>query len=357
MPPAHRIGLLCIAVLAAAPTTADDREADFDTAFGDYRSALAEKRYSAAADAAAAAMRTGSELFAADARRLATLAYNLGHALSEAGRDAEAYATLRTAGRDLREAFGEDAIEVAHAELAMAKSAPKRRKSLRHFENALGIALLHHGEDSPFVANVRLMAGMRLAGREGLAHLREAARNYERSGDAARHAVARFWMGKGLMARDRPDQAAEHFEASVALVDQSDAAAPRHRRLKLMAHANLIELYEEAGQRQLATRHCLAIGRATPWGGKADYQPLYKAQPMYPRSEWERKDEGDVLVAFTVDENGFTRNPTVVESDGGELFERSALAAVAKFRYAPRFVDGKPVAVPDVLNRILFRIR
>ena len=38
-------------------------------------------------------------------------------------------------------------------------------------------------------------------------------------------------------------------------------------------------------------------------------------------------------------------------------FEKEALAAVERFRYAPRFEDGEPVAVEGVKTRITFEIR
>ena len=87
--------------------------------------------------AAEAAKKLGEELFVGDARRRAALAYNLGHAQGEARRHATAYETLRDARRQLGSAFGEDAIEVAYAELALGKSAPRRGKSLRHRHQAL----------------------------------------------------------------------------------------------------------------------------------------------------------------------------------------------------------------------------
>ena len=60
---------------------------------------------------------------------------------------------------------------------------------------------------------------------------------------------------------------------------------------------------------------------------------------------------------FTVDEMGFVRKPTVVDSKGGKVFHRPALEAAKEFRYAPRFVDGKAVPVPEVRNRIVFMMR
>ena len=65
---------------------------------------------------------------------------------------------------------------------------------------------------------------------------------------------------------------------------------------------------------------------------------------------------------------GFVRDPSVVRSGvdrergaaGSEYvgdFEAAAIEAAKKFRYAPKFVDGKPVTVDDVKNMIFFEMR
>ena len=63
---------------------------------------------------------------------------------------------------------------------------------------------------------------------------------------------------------------------------------------------------------------------------------------------------------FAVDEMGFVREPKVIDSkpegDIGWSLQAAAVAAAEGFRYAPRFVDGKPVAVDGVRNRIVFEI-
>ncbi len=135
----------------------------------------------------------------------------------------------------------------------------------------------------------------------------------------------------------------------------------------LMARANLVDAYEHLGESERATEHCLAIGQTTPWGGTADYQPLFKRPPTYPRAAQVRGLEGYVLLAFTVDKKGFVRDPSVVDSRvrghgtaGREYvgeFEAAAIEAARKFRYAPKFVDGNPVTVDDVRNLIKFELR
>jgi len=69
---------------------------------------------------------------------------------------------------------------------------------------------------------------------------------------------------------------------------------------------------------------------------------------------------GYVIVRFTVDETGRVKDPVVVESYSdkgkGEWFHHAALEAVRKFRFIPRYVDGKPTSTPGVQQRLTFAI-
>lgn len=38
------------------------------------------------------------------------------------------------------------------------------------------------------------------------------------------------------------------------------------------------------------------------------------------------------------------------------MFDKAALAAVAKFKYKPRIVDGRPIATSGVKNMITFEL-
>lgn len=84
-----------------------------------------------------------------------------------------------------------------------------------------------------------------------------------------------------------------------------------------------------------------------------DYLPIVKVAPIYPRRALSRGIEGHVIVEFTVTRAGTVRDPVVVESTSS-VFERAALAAVLKFKYKPRVVDGEPIEVAGVRNKITF---
>lgn len=85
-----------------------------------------------------------------------------------------------------------------------------------------------------------------------------------------------------------------------------------------------------------------------------DYLPIVKVAPVYPRRALEREIEGYVIVEFTVTKTGAVKDPHVIESDPPSVFDKAALAAALKFKYKPRIVNGEPIEVEGVLNKITF---
>lgn len=92
----------------------------------------------------------------------------------------------------------------------------------------------------------------------------------------------------------------------------------------------------------------------TPSDG--EYLPIVKVQPVYPRRALSRGVEGYVIVEFTVTRAGTTRDLRVVESQPKGVFDKAALKAAEKFKYKPRVLDGEPIEVPGVQNKITFKI-
>lgn len=86
-----------------------------------------------------------------------------------------------------------------------------------------------------------------------------------------------------------------------------------------------------------------------------EYLPIVKVAPVYPMRALQRRLEGYVVVEFVVTASGNVRDVTVVESSE-TLFEQAAIDAATKFRYKPRVVDGEPVEVVGVQNRITFKL-
>ena len=116
-------------------------------------------------------------------------------------------------------------------------------------------------------------------------------------------------------------------------------------------------------EQQRLTQERLAAQRAQPAAPAAapafdsrQYQPLSKEAPDYPERALDKNIEGDCSVEYTVNIQGRVENPKVL--DGCHpLFMRPSLAAANTFRYQPRIVEGKAVAVPAVRNTFHYRIK
>lgn len=335
--------------LALAVGVGADMRQDFNVAYQAYREAMAGGRYDAALEPAAKVRELGETLYADDLSGMATLVFNHGFVLGKLKRHDEAYPILKEARKLMRAAFGNGAKEMLNVEMALLASAPP--SGVRHYmEEALELAGMHHGGNSKLTADIKLQGALRLWGKDAISLLEEASAGYQAAGDANAHAVAQFWIGKKHFVRRDYAKVPKPLNAAIE-------ALPERHQLALMARAHLVEVYEGLGQSDRATEHCLAIGRTRPWTGNADYKPLFKRPPEYPRSALTRDAEGMVLLEFTVDEMGFVRDPKVVDSKGLKAFHEPALEAARGFRYAPRFVDGKAVAVSEVRNRIIFEMR
>lgn len=174
--------------------------------------------------------------------------------------------------------------------------------------------------------------------------------------------LAHHLAGRLVFAQRDYEEAIEYFERSTtALAPDGVSRNPAG----LSAYAFLVQSYSELGDEDKATEYCLEIGRSTPAQANADYEPIYRIPPRYPRSAASQGIEGWVVLEFTVDEQGFVRNPVAIDSefsknDRPARTERAmintAIDAVNKFRYAPRFEDGEAVATHGVKNRFSFEL-
>ena len=88
-----------------------------------------------------------------------------------------------------------------------------------------------------------------------------------------------------------------------------------------------------------------------------EYLPIVKVTPKYPSRAASQGIEGYVLLRFTVTGTGAVKNPEVVDSAPPGIFDRAAREAALKFKYKPRVVNGSPIEVSGVLNRITFSLQ
>lgn len=125
---------------------------------------------------------------------------------------------------------------------------------------------------------------------------------------------------------------------------EMDQATPNAEKISVAAMPVTTDISMTAGGISLAP-------------GDAEYLPIVKVAPVYPKRALQRGIEGYVLLEFTVTRQGTTRDIKVIESDpASTIFHRAAISAASKFKYKPRTEDGKAIEVPGVLNKIIFKL-
>lgn len=127
-----------------------------------------------------------------------------------------------------------------------------------------------------------------------------------------------------------------------------DAPKPQNDNIDPSADAISVAQVPISAELDISSSFGLAVS-------DGDYLPIVKVSPIYPRRALQRGIEGHVIVEFTVTRQGTVRDPFVVESTSS-LLEKAALEAVLKFKYKPKVVDGEPVEVAGVQNKITFRL-
>jgi TonB family protein len=123
----------------------------------------------------------------------------------------------------------------------------------------------------------------------------------------------------------------------------------------MITHGFLVEVYERLGENKQSTRHCLAIGRMTPVFDTQNTFPVYRVPPEYPSALAKMGREGWALVEFTISPMGFVENPVIIEASN-EGFNNASLEAIKKWRYAPKFVEGKTVPMAGVRTVIRYQM-
>ena len=87
-----------------------------------------------------------------------------------------------------------------------------------------------------------------------------------------------------------------------------------------------------------------------------DPEPIYRPNPDYPERALRFKREGVVELEFSIAVDGSVRDIRVLSSQPEGLFDRAAITALGKWRYAPQLVNGAAVERPKVRLRLVFKL-
>ncbi len=362
------IGVLLLSLLSTAVFAVDSASEespttdDFKNVYAEYQRFSEEGKWRESLVHAYRSYEIGKTLFGESSKNTASLAYNYGLNLMALRRNEQAEEIFRETLSMYEGIYGEKSKELIPVLMDLGHSMAKPYKEAnqkKYYNRALRLTEENYGEESVNYGQRSIEAGVvLLSGANSILakyYLYKGHKILEKNlGETApRVGYAAFNIGKfELATRDYEDAI---LYLNKALASFSAPEEPLNT-MELATHGFLVEAYEKLEEQDLATKHCLAIGRMTPITSVQDYQPLVKISPKYPASALRKNQEGYVTLEYEVDDSGFVRNPEVVALSGPESFVDVAIKAAEKFRYAPGFKDGKAIATAGVRNRFVFKI-
>lgn len=375
-----KILVVGLSILLAQSGFAQDQDKveAFNAAWQTYAAAHESGDIHATVEAAREVLVAGKAALPEDDTRIPVLVQNYGSALLDAGKTDMAREQLEVALTMLEQEFGEDSVELISTLSLLADArggVGNEYRQLQLYKRALRISAKHHGDKSAEYGDLAFRAARSIYDRSrsqaGKKYMDAAHEIFlAEYGEADwRVGLTNFYLGKMRFSRKQYKQAAEYLEAALpSFSGDSDNI----KSLRLVTRALLVQTYESRGKSELATPHCVAIGSESQFSPNQDYKPIFRLAPRYPSEMLARGVEGFVDLSFTIDENGFVKDPVVIQSvpdkrrpgssikrrgsAEDESFEAAAAEVIKRFRYAPRFVDGEPVAVEGVKTRISFQL-
>lgn len=352
---------LAMTWLATTPALAG-KNADFNAAYREYTALAEAGKFAEAVGPAEKAYELGVEILGAENEQVGMLATNLGMVLFQSEQYKRAIKWTKTAIKIFEASYGKHDPRLIGNWLDLATIYDKAimpDEEQRAFRKALKVTEENGREYDLHRAEILMKLGMaRHFSHEvdmGDPQFKAAEQIYSaRVGPThIKTGEAVFWRGKTRLAQQRYRSAEPHFVKALEIFEQTPDAPSQ---FTLTAHAFLVQVYEEMGDDEKSTEHCIAAGRIQNRDPDDDYEPLYRLHPEYPYAEMVNNDEGEVVVEFTITAQGRTRDAKVVSSKGGRLFEKSALEALEKWRYAPTVRDGEPVETSGVQTLLTFRL-
>ncbi len=348
-------------------------------AWRDYKTAMSSGNKTMQLEAAESMVAVGRRVLGDADERTPVFLINYGVALTALLRREEARDVLREALRLGTAIHGRHSLQLVDVYIPLAQTYAEfgsETQLLKYYKKALSLVETEVGRDSELYANIAFEAAVtaytKAHSTAGLRYLERARDAYAASKgqDSFEVGLAEFQLGKFKFTKGRYKQSVLHLLAALPLFE---GEAPMQLEYQMYTHALLVQAYESRHMSDAATEHCIAIGQLNEGLGDHDYEPLFRQSPAYPALLRSVGAEGYVDFEFTVDSNGFVRNPRVTNlattarapsrsktigrySDTDRSFEAAALEALKRFRYAPRVVNGESTSVDGVRTRISFTL-
>lgn len=171
-------------------------------------------------------------------------------------------------------------------------------------------------------------------------------------------AIERQRLEQAALARKRAEQ--QRLEQEQQRQREAQRREQERRRREAEAREQreqqrLAEQREQAARQQAAAAAERARQAEAAAAASRQFLPIAKQAPAYPQRALDKGLEGQCTVRYRVNAQGRVENPEA-ESDCHPLFVRPSLNAAKRFRYRPRVIDGRAVAVESVRNTFTYRI-
>ncbi|QSX40799.1 energy transducer TonB [Shewanella cyperi] len=330
---------------------------EFSDEYQSYQSASEAGDYASAVSHGLKAYELAATKYGKEDLQYAAVGLNLAAAMGQdqsqgfRGHWDEAHAIAQSSLASFEKHYGNNAIELIDA-LSITADVSRNNKEARNlYRRALAIA--EKAKNPQLLALTQMTAFERLTGtefydREVLAYIRDAQQYFSANlpENATARVKANYLLANAELGNKQYSKAEPLFLDVIKQYESLNFSHP----YALAARTRLIEIYEHQGEEDKATEQCQAVGKMRPWNDNQEQVPLLQIAPKFPVSVARRGKSGWVNISFTIAENGKVRDPKIIDSSGVKAIEEASLLALKDWRYAPKFVDGKPVAAESTVR-------
>ncbi len=291
----------------------------------------------------------GKEVYGPQSNNTANLAVNYANELKNTTKELKAkrYQLFNSAYEILLSNYNATSLELVDSLSGMANSAPSAHSAVDLYDQVIELA---EKQNLPkLAADLKISAAKDLAYnyrgskyRTAQDYLEQADEYYTQNlpENSVERIKADFLVAAFAQGKRQYNKAIERLNRVVNVFDKELSF---DHQAELSAHSKLVHLYEKEGRSDEATKHCIAIAKMVPWKEDQEQTPLYREPPEYPMNKAKQRRDGYVQMRFDVSKAGFVENIEVIKSKGGTAFEREAVKAMEKWRYAPKFENGQAV--------------
>jgi len=352
---------------ANAQTATEASRLEMEQAYHQYEAAYSKKDFDESLVHAKQAYELAQHILPETDETLAIVTYNYGENLVRDWQSEKAKKILAIALVQHEALYGEDTTMLIPVLLSLGEAGARSKfgareshnASISFFRRAMKISRKISGENSVQHANVLFSVGDSLLNDarspNAKRYLEDSLEIYAREfGETSPQAgLVAFNMGVLSIRSERWSSAEKFLIQALGAYDIENSS---FRAAHLQSRALLVRVFESSGRSDMATEHCIAIGRATSDQVDSKYEPLFRTAPKYPSGALSANVSGYVDLSFTVDANGFVANPEVIKLTGSDQFVDAAILATKQWRYAPRFESGLAVDTAGVKTRVRFAI-